>query len=190
MIYLLFLSLISRCLAKVSDYSGEELPAVRPALKCGFPGLQNFYFESGSRQLQATVSEQMIVQFDYARDHTFYTVLLVDPDFPDPDDPRFADFLHWMVVDIPAPHRNVDGGQYLAYYVPAIPPIGTHRYYLLLLEQEKEYGHYETGTGAKIEMVPAKYGNFNTTALMEKWNLRLVDECFFTVSATEDKDEL
>ena len=28
--------------------------------------------------------------------------MMVDPDAPDPDDPRFRNFLHWLVYNIPS----------------------------------------------------------------------------------------
>ncbi|CAJ2672169.1 unnamed protein product [Trifolium pratense] len=33
---------------------------------------------------------------------TFYTLIFVDPDAPSPSHPRFREYLHWLVTDIPA----------------------------------------------------------------------------------------
>jgi len=37
----------------------------------------------------------------WSRGRVCYVQLMVDPDAPSPDNPEFAEFLHWIVDDIP-----------------------------------------------------------------------------------------
>lgn len=76
-------------------------------------------------------------------DDTKYTLVMTDPDAPSPEDPKMREFLHWLVVNIPAPFDGTKeelekvGTQILPYKGPA-PPAGVHRYIFLLFPQEGE----------------------------------------------------
>lgn len=63
-----------------------------------------------------------------------YTLLLVDPDAPDPKDPIYKEWIHWMIVNIPGNMINL--GQIVLPYQPPIPPRGTHRYVFYLYDQK------------------------------------------------------
>jgi hypothetical protein len=72
----------------------------------------------------------------------WYTLLLVDPDAPDPRAPSCEQWLHWMVTDIKVedgghPHARgwLASGRTVVPYNRPTPPVGTHRYVLLLLHQ-------------------------------------------------------
>eukprot|EP00937_MAST-01D_sp_MAST-1D-sp2_P000126 g126.t1 len=62
------------------------------------------------------------------------TLLLVDPDAPSPDSPECAQWLHWLVTDIP--RGDVGEGNVRVVYNPPTPPKGTHRYVLLAFAQK------------------------------------------------------
>ncbi|KAK8488225.1 hypothetical protein V6N13_120032 [Hibiscus sabdariffa] len=64
-----------------------------------------------------------------------YTLVMVDPDAPSPSEPRFREWLHWIVVDIPEGHDATKGRELVAYMGPQ-PPTGIHRYILALFKQE------------------------------------------------------
>ena len=65
----------------------------------------------------------------------YYTLCLTDPDAPSRADPKFGEFLHWLVVNIPG--ADLSSGEVLAEYVGSGPPSGTglHRYVILLYKQ-------------------------------------------------------
>ncbi|KAJ8320574.1 hypothetical protein KUTeg_002161 [Tegillarca granosa] len=87
-----------------------------------------------------------VIQFPYADKKKIYTVIMVDPDAPSPDNPTMKYFLHWIVVDIPGKYLRKgcnlekDGkhGHILTLltYVAPRPPFGRHRYQFFLAEQE------------------------------------------------------
>ncbi|GJP51770.1 hypothetical protein CLOM_g10912 [Closterium sp. NIES-68] len=66
-----------------------------------------------------------------------YTLVMSDPDAPSPDNPVAAEWLHWLVVNIPGattlPHSSA-GDPVTAYKGPS-PPMGVHRYVLALFRQ-------------------------------------------------------
>ncbi|CAI5472369.1 unnamed protein product [Closterium sp. Yama58-4] len=63
-----------------------------------------------------------------------YTLVMSDPDAPSPDNPVAAEWLHWLVVNIPGaatlPHSSA--GDLLTEYKGPTPPMGMHRYVLPL----------------------------------------------------------
>jgi len=69
-----------------------------------------------------------------------YTVLMVDPDAPSHDNPVMAEWLHWMVVNVPDSGMHVDGGDIVMEYAGPNPPVdtGDHRYCLYVFKQRKE----------------------------------------------------
>lgn len=71
-----------------------------------------------------------------AEKEAFYTICMTDPDAPSRQNPKFREWLHWLVGNIRA--NDVDHGEVLADYVGAVPPkeTGLHRYVLLLFRQQ------------------------------------------------------
>lgn len=65
-----------------------------------------------------------------------YSLLMVDPDAPSRKDPKFREFCHFVVVNIPG--TEVTKGDTLVEYIGSGPPLGTglHRYVFLLYEQK------------------------------------------------------
>lgn len=72
--------------------------------------------------------------FEYSK---YYTLVLADLDAPCRENPEDAQWLHWLVVNIPA--CRIGSGETIVGYVGAAPPRGTglHRYVFTLLEQPK-----------------------------------------------------
>jgi len=64
-----------------------------------------------------------------------YTLCMTDPDAPSRLTPKYREWHHWLVVNIP--NNNVAGGKVLSEYVGSGPPKGTnlHRYVLLVFKQ-------------------------------------------------------
>lgn len=74
------------------------------------------------------------VSWDASPDQ-FYTLAMTDPDAPSRQDPKFREWHHWLVANIPG--NNVAAGENLSQYVGSGPPQGTglHRYVFLVYQQ-------------------------------------------------------
>ncbi|KAJ8541959.1 hypothetical protein K7X08_016825 [Anisodus acutangulus] len=66
--------------------------------------------------------------------HTFYTLVMVDPDAPNPSNPNLREYLHWLVTDIPAT-TGVNFGDEVVRYESPRPSMGIHRYIFVLFQQ-------------------------------------------------------
>ncbi|RZC43038.1 PBP domain containing protein [Asbolus verrucosus] len=69
-------------------------------------------------------------------DDAFYTLCMTDPDAPSRKTPKFREWHHWLVVNIPG--SNIDQGEVLSGYIGAGPPKGTglHRYVFVIYKQD------------------------------------------------------
>lgn len=69
----------------------------------------------------------------------YYTLAMVDPDAPSRAEPKFREWEHWLVANIPG--NDLSCGDILAIYVGSGPPKGTslHRYIFLLFKQNGKY---------------------------------------------------
>jgi len=67
-----------------------------------------------------------------------YTLLLVDPDAPSRKEPKFRNWRHWTIVNIPG--NDLAKGETIAEYIPSAPPENTdlHRYVFLIYEQDNK----------------------------------------------------
>jgi len=65
----------------------------------------------------------------------FYTLCMTDPDAPSRKEPKFREWHHWLVVNIP--EGDVAAGEVLSAYIGSGPPQGTglHRYVFLVYKQ-------------------------------------------------------
>ncbi|CAH1155348.1 unnamed protein product [Phaedon cochleariae] len=65
----------------------------------------------------------------------FYTVCMTDPDAPSRKEPKFREWHHWLVGNVPG--SDVGKGEVLSQYVGSGPPQGTglHRYVFLVYKQ-------------------------------------------------------
>ena len=82
------------------------------------------------------IPDFVIWPHDFLEPDTYYTLCLTDPDAPSREEPKFREFLHWLIVNIPA-SGQLSSGQTLVEYVGSGPPQGTglHRYVLLVYRQ-------------------------------------------------------
>ncbi|XP_015907778.1 protein D2-like [Parasteatoda tepidariorum] len=73
-----------------------------------------------------------------AKNNLFYTIVMIDPDAPDPYKPVYAQFLHWLVVNIPG--NKVEEGKVLTKYMkPSPPPYSDPHRYILIVYQQRSY---------------------------------------------------
>lgn len=89
----------------------------------------------GQRLKPSATAEVPSVTLEGADAESFYTLVEVDPDAPDPSNPVHRSYLHWMVVDIPGNKAAASSGHVLVPYHKSIPPHGAHRYMFLVYEQ-------------------------------------------------------
>ncbi|KIM48480.1 hypothetical protein M413DRAFT_232898 [Hebeloma cylindrosporum] len=121
-------------------------------------------------------------------DVRLYTMLLVDPDVPNPESESFTTFLHWMKPNIalsatspsllnlnthtkyipPHPQRGTPYHRYVTLLLPQ-PPIGSSDYTLAAASRA---GDIPTSMHLDIPVVPdAERLGFDVRAFVQKWNL-------------------
>ncbi|KAF3779819.1 HEADING DATE 3A protein [Nymphaea thermarum] len=93
---------------------------------------------------------------------TFYTLVMVDPDAPSPSSPTLGEYLHWMVIDIPATTGSAFGREVVCYEQPR-PSFGIHRLIFVLFKQ----------LGRETVYAPTWRHNFNTRDFAAQYNLGL-----------------
>ncbi|XP_010925712.1 protein VERNALIZATION 3 [Elaeis guineensis] len=91
---------------------------------------------------------------------TSYTLVMVDPDAPNPSDPSLREYLHWLVTDIPGTTGATFGQEVLCYESPR-PTMGIHRFVFVLFQQ----------LGRQTVYPPGWRQNFNTRDFAELYNL-------------------
>merc|ERR1711941_166417 len=97
-------------------------------------------------------------------ENDFHTLAMVDPDAPSRDYPKFGEWRHWLVTNIPG--SQVNKGTVLAPYMGPAPPSGTgnHRYVFVVFKQKDQIPHetmHNEGKGRanfKIEQWAHKHG--------------------------------
>lgn len=108
-------------------------------------------------------------EVDWAADtNALYTLCMTDPDAPSRKEPKFREWHHWLVVNIPG--KNIKGGETLSEYVGAGPPKGTglHRYVLLVYKQEGKIKCDEKRLGNNSGV---GRGKFSIKNFAKKYNL-------------------
>ncbi len=115
-----------------------------------------------------------------------FTLMLLDPDAPTPDDPKFAYWRHWVVTNIPATSLEKKGeagsekgdvvgtGKTLTQYLAPGPKdeSGPHRYLFLLFREPEGGLKVEKGDVGGEEFVERR--SFGADELVRRWGLRLV----------------
>ncbi|KAI0990500.1 hypothetical protein GJ496_000244 [Pomphorhynchus laevis] len=99
-----------------------------------------------------------------------YTLAMVDPDAPCPDDPKFGPWLHYYVHDISS--ENKKGKEILSYSGPS-PPRGTHHYVFLLFVQKS----------GPVKPTVDRPMNFPLTKFINNNDLELKELLYFKVKA-------
>nr|XP_018685380.1 PREDICTED: protein TWIN SISTER of FT-like isoform X3 [Musa acuminata subsp. malaccensis] len=73
----------------------------------------NREISNGSRLRQSAVADKPQVQIEGNDPRKLYTLVMVDPDAPSPNNPTDREYLHWLVTDIPetldASHGSKEG---------------------------------------------------------------------------------
>ncbi|XP_075504057.1 protein MOTHER of FT and TFL1-like [Primulina tabacum] len=90
-----------------------------------------------------------------------YTLVMTDPDAPSPSEPSMREWIHWIVTDIPG-CTNVTRGKEVLPYAGPRPPVGIHRYILVLFRQKVAMSALEP---------PGCRSHFNTRAFAHHFDL-------------------
>ncbi len=109
-----------------------------------------------------------------------FTLMLLDPDAPTPDDPKFAYWRHWVISNISIPtnpegeHVITGTGKTLTEYLAPGPKdeSGPHRYLFLLFSEPAEGLVLEKGDVGGEEFVDRR--SFGVKAFVERYGLSLV----------------
>ncbi|CAI9302121.1 unnamed protein product [Lactuca saligna] len=64
-----------------------------------------------------------------------YTLVMIDPDVPNPNAPHLGQLISWIVTNIPGGASCTQGTEIMPYVGPN-PQIGVHRYILFLYQQQ------------------------------------------------------
>ncbi|EGC37453.1 hypothetical protein DICPUDRAFT_46512 [Dictyostelium purpureum] len=113
------------------------------------------------------VQNQPEVTYD-AQDSEFYTLIKTDPDAPSREDPKFGEWRHWLVTNIPG--NKLTEGQVLSEYIGAGPPpnTGLHRYIFILCKQPSKI-HFKGEFICKANADTRN--NWKAIDFIKKWNL-------------------
>lgn len=105
-----------------------------------------YYVKAGNLMKTVDVVEQPLVY--WKTDPTkkeYYTMVMFSPDYPSRSNPLLANFLHWMVVNIPG--SLVEDGEVICDYLGALPEPDNdlHRYIFIVYKQKAKtnYGNEE-----------------------------------------------
>ncbi|XP_011182663.1 protein D3-like [Zeugodacus cucurbitae] len=99
--------------------------------------------ENGNELTPTQVAAQPTIEWSADSDG-FYTIIMTDPDAPSRNNPKFREFSHWLVTNIPG--TDISSGDVLTAYVGSGPPqeTGLHRYVFLVYKQPAKIRFQET----------------------------------------------
>jgi len=111
-----------------------------------FPSLPSFSYGEeaivvgdGDRVSEHITAAIPRLVWSQANPDSLYTIVIIDPDAPSPDQPVMSEWLHWLLVNVRGSDLSSGdlGGLLLASYAPPTPPqnTGPHRYVLSIYEQ-------------------------------------------------------
>uniref|UniRef100_A0A0R3RZC1 Phosphatidylethanolamine-binding protein n=1 Tax=Elaeophora elaphi TaxID=1147741 RepID=A0A0R3RZC1_9BILA len=131
-------------------------------LNCNWDGIQ---VQPGQTMSPRHLRFAPRVTLDVDPESTF-SMIMIDPDNLSRKNPSVAEWLHWLVVNIPASNiqEGINGGQHqMAYGSPAPQPrTDLHRYIILLYEHQ--------GRRVQVPKINSR-AKFNTKQFVEKHNL-------------------
>ncbi|GLJ55965.1 hypothetical protein SUGI_1201410 [Cryptomeria japonica] len=146
----------------VGGVIGDVLDVFTPTLKLNVIYNSNNHIRNGLEIMPSAVMAPPQVQLMGGDLHTFFTLIMTDPDAPSPSDPTGREYLHWMVTDIPGSKSNSFGCEMVGYENPR-PMVGIHRYVFVLFKQNRK---------GSVEPPPSRC-HFNTRQFAERNGLGL-----------------
>ncbi|KAK3871342.1 hypothetical protein Pcinc_023507 [Petrolisthes cinctipes] len=109
-------------------------------------------------------------------DGALYTVCMTDPDAPSRENPKFREWHHWLVVNVPG--CDVAKGETLSPYLGSGPPkdTGLHRYVYLVYKQNGKL----TCDEPRLTSTSGEHrGCFSIKKFAEKYKLELMAGNFY-----------
>ncbi|OZJ05450.1 hypothetical protein BZG36_01648 [Bifiguratus adelaidae] len=118
------------------------------------------------------------IEFAGDREGAVYTVILTDPDAPSRQDPKWREFRHWVVTNVPS-NGDVSKGTTIQDYMGPAPPKGTgpHRYVLLLYRQ--------SGAFTEVPKLSEKRQNWKASTFAQQHEMTLVAANWFVAENKE-----
>uniref|UniRef100_UPI00398F40F4 phosphatidylethanolamine-binding protein 4 n=1 Tax=Pristiophorus japonicus TaxID=55135 RepID=UPI00398F40F4 len=146
-----------------SRICSSDLDVIYPAL-----GNTACTMISRCRQLSKEWGTPNVI-FHQAKKDRMYVLIVVDPDAPSRQNPKYRFWRHWLVTNIPGRdlRAGVVQGKVLSVYRPPTPPSGTgyHRYQFFLYEQPDNTVLSLTKKEAK------SFGSWDLDSFMARFNL-------------------
>jgi len=127
---------------QVSKYFSEHEVVPNVIAIPPMKGLKVVYKEGevkfGNELTPTQVKDIPLVEWD-ADPTQFYTLIMTDPDAPSRKDPKWGEWHHWIVSNIPG--NNISNGDTIFEYVGSGPPpdTGLHRYVFLVYKQQHKH---------------------------------------------------
>lgn len=143
----------------------------RNTMKILYPN--GYYVKAGNLMKTIDVVEQPLVYWktDPTR-KDYYTIIMFSPDYPTRSNPVLANFLHWMVVNIPNGH--VEDGEVICDYLGALPePDNDLHRYIFLVYKQKAKTNYGNEERIYVDDFSARQ-QFSIKKLVQKYLLNLV----------------
>lgn len=130
---------------------------------------------NGNELTPTQVKDVPTVKFN-GESNSFYTLIFTDPDAPSRQDPKFREFGHWIVVNIPG--NKVTDGETLYEYIGSGPPEGTglHRYTFLVYKQTGKLTFDEPRVSNRSR---EHRRSFSARKLAQKYKMELVAGNFY-----------
>ncbi|RUP50123.1 hypothetical protein BC936DRAFT_140247 [Jimgerdemannia flammicorona] len=120
---------------------------------------------------------------NFHEDTRLYTVLMVDPDLPDPERMTYQQHCHWLITNVAlsATSPIVTNGDVALPYIPPHPQRGTkyHRYTVMVLEQPR-------GGKQSVHVDATERAGFDAAAFRERHGLVPKGVSFFRGVWDED----
>ncbi|GLJ55964.1 hypothetical protein SUGI_1201380 [Cryptomeria japonica] len=147
---------------KLAGVIEDVLDIFNPTVKMSIVYNTNGHVKNGFEFMPSAVTSPPKVELMEADIRKLYTLVMTDPDAPNPSDPTGREYLQWIMADMPGTKSNSFGRQVVSYESPR-PMIGIHRYVFVLFEQKR---------GGRTEAPPSRY-HFNTRDFAESNGLGL-----------------
>jgi phosphatidylethanolamine-binding protein (PEBP) family uncharacterized protein len=121
-------------MANYHEVFPDVVPAFKPRINLIVELSEGTLLSRGNTFNPAQASTKPSVQY-HVRGNRWYSLIMLDPDFPSRTQPLARSWVHWFVANIPG--NAVHNGETLIDYVPPLPPkkSGAHRYVTVLFEQ-------------------------------------------------------
>ncbi|CAF1791899.1 hypothetical protein F2Q70_00006756 [Brassica cretica] len=114
---------------------GDVLDNFTPTIKMNV-SYNKKQVSNGHELFPLAVSSKPRVEIHDGDLRSFFTLVMTDPDVPNPSDPFLKERLHWLVMNIPGTTDATFGKEVVSYELPK-PNIGIHRYVFVLFRQKQ-----------------------------------------------------